>query len=173
MAKTEVEIFTDIIGIITPNIPSDWKVLRGFQPEKTAIDDKLITITKVAGRRYGFQRRNYKLNDQDNDSLIREEKYSQEMTFQLSGYNFDRHDVTPFDVLGNLITSLQTLDVIKQFIDLGYSLSRITDVRELEFDNSGGDYQMEVQFDFTVILEQVVTFITPATRTLDLELHAV
>jgi len=168
--KTEVQIYTDVIGIMKPLLPSDWELIRGYQPHKTGISDKLITLTKVSGRRYGFQYRNYDVNRAQHN-LLKQEKFLREIVFQFSALNKDRRISTAFDVMEELITSINRVDVIQQFISLGYGLQNITDIRELEFENDESNYQVELQFDLTLILEQVKELQMPFAESLSLETY--
>lgn len=160
MFKSEYQIFYDFIGFLNKSLAklgyTDWSVQQQNQPSKREIEDKTLYVSWIASRRIGWQKH---ADFMENNVLKHYEGYVEEIMFQLSAFKLTGLEdnvatLTCNDVVNRLVSFLQSQAGVRAFRALGYSVPRISNIRQLNLTTDSDQYEKMVSVDISVFLVQ-------------------
>ena len=171
MIKTENQIWADLRKLITLGLAKfgieGWQIRQLQQPVKITTLQPTVFMAKLNAPRIGCQ---YSKKEVVDGSLMRTEKFIQEIRFQISALKKRIpavvDDFTSSDALNALISWFMSRDGLSAIRALGYNTYRVGRLEEPFFIDDSDTYERNPYFEFSLIVNQSYSEEIPGTNQL-------
>lgn len=160
MVRSENYIWRILLDLVRSGVDADHpgvQVQRVYrQPTQSAATGPLVTLFRVNNQRVGALGKTEKW-DRDNQVMNQEETWRQELTIQAGAIvplSMDENSFTGGDVMELLAVYLHGDEALKILAKDGLGILKITDIREIPYEDDADQVSVYVTFDFTLAYTQ-------------------
>jgi len=177
----EADIWRALIAVLRAGLDAQGypgiAIKQTYQPKKQGVNSQdTVYLYKITSRRASHQAKKFVYN-LANNNFEGEEGYWLEGLFQLTPQierdTVDEDSITSYDIADLCAAILQTETAIKQLLESGIGIYRITDVRNPYSIDDYDQFDQESNFDFTLVYRQVIRSIVPVADPIILDIHRV
>jgi hypothetical protein len=169
-------ISTLVAGETTAGI-TGTPIAQAFQPTQQGVNtEPTAFIYKVGDHRYGFLARS-DVYDSGTERIVHTETQQYETTFQLSALSIQNpatpSQYTASDICNLMASIIQSEAAVATLQAQGVGVERVTNVRNPYFLDDHDRYEASPSFDVVLTHKQIITSVTPALISEELDIITV